>query len=328
MLVRTPQSPPQILPLPQSDNRPLWSVMIPSYNCINYLKKTIESVLIQAESASIMQIEVIDDFSTDGDVNALVQQLGNGRVTFFQQAENVGSLRNFETCINRAKGKYVHILHGDDLVKPGFYKEISKLFNKYPSAGAAFTGCTDIDENDNYLWDSKKILDEPGIIKDWLLQIATGQLLQTPCMVVKREVYENLGSFYAVHYGEDWEMWSRIAANYPTAYTPLKLALYRVHSNNITSKSLRTGQNLKDISKVIDIIQNYLPETLRKSLKKTARMNYSIYASIFSDHIYHTQKNPAAATVQVWEAFKLHPNKRSLKRLIKILLKRAIFYKS
>ncbi|MES2447346.1 MAG: glycosyltransferase [Bacteroidota bacterium] len=328
MLVRTPQTPPQILPLPQSDDRPLWSVMIPSYNCINYLRKTIESVLIQAESATLMQIEVIDDFSTDGDVEALVKELGKGRVGFFQQSENGGSLRNFETCINRAKGKYVHILHGDDLVRPGFYKEITNLFEKYPEAGAAFTGCTEINENDEYLWDSKKILDEPGIIKDWFLQIATGQLLQTPCMVVKREVYENLGSFYAVHYGEDWEMWNRIAAKYPTAYTPLKLASYRVHSNNITGNALKTGQNLKDIAKAIDIIQNYLPENYRKSLKKSARMNYSIYAGILSDHIYHNQKNPAAATVQVWEAFKLHPNKRSLKRLVKIIFKRVIFYKS
>jgi len=31
-------------------------------------------------------------------------------------------------------------------------------------------------------------------------------------MVVKREVYEKLGGFYGVEYGEDWEMWVRIAA--------------------------------------------------------------------------------------------------------------------
>jgi len=328
MLERTPKSPPQIAPLPADPNQPKWSVMIPAYNCIYYLRKTIESVLAQAPDAKQMQIEVIDDFSTDGDVEALVNELGKGRVGFYRQPQNVGSLRNFETCINRAKGKFVQILHGDDLVRPGFYQEIDSLFEKYPEAGAAFTGCSDIDGNDKWLWDSKQVLKEPGIIEDWLLRIAEGQLLQTPCIVVKREVYEKLGGFFAVHYGEDWEMWTRIAANYPVAYSPRKLAYYRVHANNITSNSLTTGQNIKDISTVIDIIQNYLPADKRKELRKKARRNYAIYVGILSDGIYHTQNNPKAAFVQVVQALKLHPSKRTLYRVIKILTKKLIRYET
>lgn len=268
MLERTPKLPPKIEPLPLNVIRPKWSVMIPSYNCIHYLRKTIESVLLQAPSAEEMQIEVIDDFSTDGNVEALVDELSKGRVGFYKQPRNVGSLRNFETCINRSKGTLVHILHGDDLVKPNFYEEIDGLFEKFPDIGAAFTGCTDFDENDVEIWDSKKILSEPGIIENWLLKIAEGQLLQTPCIVVKRNVYEHLGGFFGVHYGEDWEMWTRIAAHYPVAYSPKPLAFYRVHNSNITSNSYRTGQNIKDISTVIDIIQDYLPKEERMKLKK------------------------------------------------------------
>ncbi|PWS33284.1 glycosyltransferase family 2 protein [Pedobacter paludis] len=327
MLERTPKSPPQIKPLGFNSDQPKWSVMIPSYNCIKYLRQTVESVLIQARDMSEMQIEVIDDCSTDGDIEALIEEIGKGRVNFYKQEQNVGSLRNFETCINRAKGKLVHILHGDDLIKPGFYEEIATLFDAHPEAGAAFTGCSDIDEENNWLWDSKQILESKGIINDWLMQIAEGQLLQTPCIVVKREVYERLGSFFGVHYGEDWEMWTRIASNYPTAYSPLKLACYRVHSSNITNNSLRTGQNIRDILTVINIIQQYLPKQKRKELKNRARMNYAIYAGILSDNIYHNQKNPQAAFRQVFEAFKLYPSKRSLYRLIKIIGKRLIRYK-
>lgn len=328
MLERTPKSPPQISKLSLGIDQPKWSVMIPSYNCIHYLRKTITSVLVQAPDEKQMQIEVIDDFSIDGDVEALTYELGKGRVSFYKQPRNVGSLRNFETCINRAKGEYIHILHGDDLVKPGFYNEIEKLFNKYPEIGAAFTGCSDIDEDNKWLWDGKQILDEPGIIDNWVLKLAEGQLLQTPCIVVKREVYEKLGSFYAVHYGEDWEMWTRIAANYPVAYSPNKLAYYRVHTTNITANSFKTGQNINDISTVINIIQNYLPIDKRKELKRKARMNYAIYVSILSDRIYHTQNNPKAALVQVIKAFKLHPSKRILYKVIKILTKILIGYKT
>ncbi|MGB4399434.1 MAG: glycosyltransferase, partial [Daejeonella sp.] len=318
----------QIARLNPSHDRRLWSVMIPSYNCSIYLRKTIASVLLEAPHEHKMQIEVIDDYSSDGDVGALVQELGRGRIAFYRQPENVGSLRNFETCINRSKGKYVHILHGDDLVRPGFYQEVEELFEKHPEAGAAFTGCSDIDDQEKWLWDSPTIMDQPGLITNWLQTIAQGNLLQTPCMVVKREVYEQLGSFFKVHYGEDWEMWIRIAASYPVAYSPKKLAYYRVHDRNITGSSLRTGQNVRDISAVINTIQAYLPTESRKDLKIRARRNYSIYIGILSDRIYHEQNNPRAALVQVIHAFRLYPSRRSLYRLIKILGKRMIGYKN
>src|SRR5688500_18356669 len=211
--------------------------MIPSYNCIQYLSKTIESVLMQDMGPLKMQIEVIDDCSNDGNVEELVKDIGKGRVNFYQQKENVGSLRNFETCINRAKGKYIHLLHGDDLVKKGFYNEIESLFQKFPTIGSAITNYNWVNEKEIENLPSQEILKEPGIIDNWLLKIASKQMVQPPAVVVKRSVYEEIGSFFGVHYGEDWEMWIRIASKYPVGYSPKCLATYRGgHSTNISSE--------------------------------------------------------------------------------------------
>ena len=56
MLERIPNRPPKIEPLLDNLNRPLWSVMIPSYNCIHYLREAINSVLIQALTVEEMFI--------------------------------------------------------------------------------------------------------------------------------------------------------------------------------------------------------------------------------------------------------------------------------
>jgi glycosyltransferase involved in cell wall biosynthesis len=294
--------------------------MIPAYNCLTYLAETIASVLAQDPGPAQMQIAVIDDCSTDGDVAALVQALGKGRVDYFRQPVNVGSLRNFETCLNRSTGQWVHILHGDDRVAVGFYAEIESLFRQHPEAGAAFTNNANlaVGPTGEELTDKPPLTKEAGILKDFLLLIAEGQKLETPSMVVKRSVYEQLGSFFAVHYGEDWEMWARIASHFPVAYSPKCLAQYRYMNNtSISHRYIRQGQNIQDITKIINIIQQYLPKEHRKSLKKDALRYYAEYCMSLADSLYYVDRQAYHAQVKgalgmsqhfsvLYLAFKLH----------------------
>ncbi|MDR3715054.1 MAG: glycosyltransferase [Puia sp.] len=324
---RIPLSPPFIAPVCSNIERPLWSVMIPCYNCTKYLRETIESVLVQDPGPDKMQIEVVDDCSTDADVEALVAEVGRGRVRYFRQPENRGSLRNFETCINRSIGHRVHILHGDDLIKPGYYDEIEKMFGAYPDAAAAFTGYNYIDENGDRMYDNDKLSDEPGIVKDWLSEIAQSQKIQSPSIVVKRSVYEEMGSFYAIHYGEDWVMWVKISSRYPIVHSPALLAKYRVHQSNITGRYFLSGQSMKDIRIAIGIIQDYLPEDKKAKLKNLALKNYSKYFAETSDKVYHEYRKPYLAMRQAIGALKMHVNGTSLYFVVKIYLKLLFKYK-
>jgi glycosyltransferase involved in cell wall biosynthesis len=327
MIDRIPQEPPEIKPVSSHTNRPLWSVMIPTYNCSEYLMDNIRSVLQQDPGAELMQIEVVDDCSTDTDVESLVQEIGKGRVSYYRQPENVGSLRNFETCINRATGHYIHLLHGDDQVSNGFYAEIEMLFTAFPEAGAAFTGFTFVDEQNLRLYNNNELLHEPGLLQNWLHEIARSQLIQPPAMVVKRSVYESLGSFYAVHYGEDWEMWVRIAAHYPVAHSPRNLALYRVHQNNITSRYFLSGQSMTDVLKVLDLIQNFLPPNERASAKRYTKKHLSRYFAYTSDKIYHVFGKPYIALEQSKRAVAMHFNHITFFHLLKMRIKILIGYK-
>lgn len=325
---RIPETPPVILPVSHTTSRPLISVMIPAYNCIHFLQETIESVLKQDAGPDKMQIEVVDDCSTDGDVEALVCRLGKGRVGYFKQPYNKGSLRNFETCLNRAQGQWVHLLHGDDKVKEGFYTEIETLFNKYPSAGAAFTRHTLMDEKGKEYFRINPLVAEvdckEGILDNWLLKIAQRNCLQPPAIVVKRCVYEQLGGFFAVHFGEDWEMWVRIASRYPVAYSPKYLAVYRSHASNITSNSFLTGQNIIDLKKVIGIIQNYLPENQKKQLHQKAKKNTAEYFLRTARRVLHTYQYPKAAFIQAKGALALYPNSKNFYEFARLVCKAGI----
>jgi hypothetical protein len=263
-----------IAPVPGGD-RPQWSVMIPTHDCAGYLRETMTSVLAQDEGPERMQIEVVDDASSDRPED-VVEALGRGRVSFFRQPRNVGHVANLNTCLARSRGRLVHVLHGDDCVRDGFYAALARVLEAEPTAGAAFSRYIAIDEQGD--WTSIAALEQrsPGLIPDWLERIAVGQRLQTPCMVVRREVYERLGGFDGrPQMSEDWEMWVRIAAHYPVAYEPAPLALYRVHSPSLSGRMLRTGENVRDLRRVIEINREHLPpeladEITRRALRETA----------------------------------------------------------
>lgn len=316
MTDRIPEKPPVILPLPEGIERPLWSVMIPVYNCSDYLRETLNAVLVQDLGEALMQIEVVDDGSTDTDVEALVSEIGKGRVGYYRQPQNVGSLRNFETCLNRARGQYIHLLHGDDKVRLGYYAAIQRLFEKFPVAGAAFCGWDAIDEQGELVYHTTIHALEDGIIEDFLERITVRQMLQYVAMTVRRSVYEKLGSFCGVNYGEDWEMWARIGAIYPVAYTPLILADYRLHDNNISSAKFYSGQHLEDINKVFTKIVRYLPPSKRVAAGRKLRNNYTSWVLDTTYESWYNEGNRELVQNQMQAIVRLYGNWSVFKKLL------------
>lgn len=317
---RIPDKPPFINPIARQLEgvMPTWSVMIPVYNCSKYLPFMLQSVLQQCRSEENMQIEIIDDCSTDADVEKMVLDIGKGRVGYYRQASNVGSLWNFQTCIARSKGEYIHLLHGDDLVKPGFYEKMESLFINYPTIGAAFCRYDYIDQNNSWMFDADEEQPVDGILEDWLFRLFCRQRIQTPSIVVKRSVYEDLGSFYAVKYGEDWEMWLRIAEKYLFAYTPNNLASYRIHENSISGQESLSGQNIRDLKHVMDISIGLLPVERRREAMREAKKFYAKYAVRTGSRLWKNSGNADAAKAQIKEALSLHVDEVILFQILKL----------
>ncbi len=295
--------------------------MIPVYNCARYLTETLESVLMQCLPEADMQIEVVDDASTDADVEALVEQVGSGRVKYFRQSENVGSLRNFESCINRSRGRLIHILHGDDRIRSGFYQKLESLLRKHPDAGAAFCGYTYMDEAGNKIFDQEPEMNSDGILPDWLPKIAERNHIQYVAVAVRREVYERLGGFYGVTYGEDWEMWTRIARYYPVAYTPEIMADYRKHTGSISGQKFLNGKYLEDLAYIMSLIQAHLPADQQKIVLKRSKKFYAHYALRIANQLWHLASHRSGAKINIEKALEMHQSPQLYWKVAKLSLK-------
>lgn len=264
------QVPPRtpIAPVPPDASRPRWSVMIPTYKGVRYLGAALESVLAQAPTMDEMQIEVIDDGSPDDHARELVERIAGNRVAFFRKPRNEGLVANFNTCIERSRGELVHILHDDDLVLPGFYRSMEAALGADSSLGAAFCRYIGIDGRDRWRYVSPTLFESSCKIDRPALQLGRRNFIRTPAIVVRRSTYEHIGGFDPrISHTADWEMWVRIAAHTEVWYEDLPLALYREHAGSDTSTLARSGENLRQIRKAIDIFYSYLPEEIRSGCR-------------------------------------------------------------
>ena len=99
-----------------------------------------------------------------------------------------------------------------------------------------------------------------------LEKLYTKQYIQTPSMVVKREVYETIGCFdRRLNCMEDWEMWIRIANNYQIAISNKVLSAYRSHKSNTTHKALRDDTSLEEHQLICDLVDGYVQLKIKKN---------------------------------------------------------------
>ena len=312
--------PPEIARLAPGSNRPLWSVMVPTYNTTPYLRETLTSVLTQDPGPEQIQIEVVDDCSSD-DPQTIIDELAPERIHLHRQPENLGQTGNLNSCIERARGHLVHILHGDDTVRNGFYRTMQQPFHDHPEIGAAFCRHLYVDPS-GHERPAELLQPTSGVLGDAAHQLLTVVDIQPPAVVVKRSTYEDVGGFD----GRAWvmpdlEMWMRIAASYPIWYEAGLLARYHRRRGSITERSARTAATIRGYRAELGLVLQHLEPDCRPAARVVARRRSADWAFTQARELA-AAGDRRAALVQIREAF-VSDWRRASARFAKLLLERA-----
>ena len=280
--------------------------MIPSYNAPDdYLEQTLRSVLAQDPGPGEMQIEVVDDCSPNGPPMDLVNRLAGGRVSLHREPRNLGLAGIWNRCVERARGHWVHILHQDDLVLPGFYAKLRAGADSPAAPGLLFCRYAYLDADGHWLGLSPIEARTAGALNQALERLARQTVIQTPSVVVRRSIYESLGGFRSdLVYTLDWEMWCRVAAKYPVWFEPGILAGYRLHQANATRRLVLEGKDIEDSRKCIGIISNYLPDAATEAQVRRHALKLAALGAAENAWSLFRKKLFAAAFRQFKGAFK------------------------
>lgn len=125
----------------------LVSIITPSYNCSEFIERTITSV--QKQTYTNWEMLITDDCSTDNSVD-IIREIAaqDPRIKLFLLDKNSGAGVARNKSIEQAQGKYIAFLDSDDMWMPDkLEKQIS--FMKTKKCALSYTSMVNVDEQDN-----------------------------------------------------------------------------------------------------------------------------------------------------------------------------------
>lgn len=111
------------------------SLLIPIYNEIKWIERTLQSVIGEAD-----EILICDNASTDG-TSEICQEFAkkHPEVKYIRHKENMGASKNWLYCLDNATGEYVRTVGGHDIISRGSTKSMLKIFEENPDASLVFS---------------------------------------------------------------------------------------------------------------------------------------------------------------------------------------------
>jgi len=232
---------------------PLVSVIMPAYNCEQYVEAAIQSILNQ--SYTNFELLIADDASTDS-TRQKIDAITDSRIRRFHDTANKGYLGASNALMPHALGAFITFQDADDYAHPGRLEKLVNAFREQPGVSVIGSNVTKVDMNDIPFSVSDYPQTHAGIQERFInyKTVMTGSAL-----MVRKEVIEALG-FYNPYFSrlgwEDVYWYSVILKHYKAANIPEALYFYRANpgsaSRTYKSDVTEVGHDL-----IIDLYRKF-----------------------------------------------------------------------
>ena len=227
--------------------QPLVSIVFTSFNHKEYLKQALDSLINQ--SYTNYEIIIVDDCSTDGSQEILLQYDQLEKVSLKLQTINSGSyVKASNYGASFAKGAYLLFAQCDDFSSPNQLENLVKAFSLSPSIGVVWSKSNMVNKEgivfeDDFKGREKKFTDQcksdvlmdGGEMRRFLSYSCV--LPNLSAALIKKELYELVGGLsekYQV--ASDWAFWLYLSEITDFYYLASPLNNFRQHETTIRSK--------------------------------------------------------------------------------------------
>lgn len=294
--------------------QPRVSAIITAYNCAHYLGDAIKSVL--AQTYPISEIVVIDDGSTD-DVPSALAPFASAGIRYVRQ-ENQGPSSARNRGIRETSGDVVAFLDGDDMWAEDKTARQIAYMDAHPEVALVSGSWLRWKPASNeYTMGYRR--GGARTNKRTQQDIMVRNVIGNPSMVlVKRQVVIEAGLFDpSLRWGEDWELWIRIAARAPVAFLrdSKPVVIYRMHPAGLTHE-----KRWEQFSRYIRISQRAIstsnPVWRRPILLARAWSSVELDRALYSlNHDFLRQQQ----LLHAWQTLLLYPFENTRKKVHVVL---------
>lgn len=193
-------------------DRPFFSVVVPTYNRADLIIETIRS--LQKQDYEHYEIIVVDDGSTDN-TEEVIRKLADHRTRYFKKANaERAAARNYGA--REAKGDYVNFFDSDDLALPNHLAEAAKVIAQRSNPEWLHVG---------YAWATteREVFRTIDYFSGETLNevLPKGNPLSCNSVFLRKDII--LGFPFnenrALSASEDYELWLRLGARFPLYYS-------------------------------------------------------------------------------------------------------------
>jgi len=235
----------------------MFSVIIPTYNRLELLKRAINSVLNQ--SFQEFEIIVIDDCSSDGTWEWL-KSIENTKIKSYINDKNKGLSYNRNHGVNQSKFEYIAFLDDDDFWFKNHLSEHTKLIKRYPDAGmycnsySINLGNRKVDA----IHDNKFLNDTITEFNEFKCFKNTNALCAPSTVVLKKAIFNEIGGFNPkTTVLEDVEFYIKLGGKYSIVYNDIVTIEYAQNIGNHLSLNHVHLKTLPDLNKYLELENKY-----------------------------------------------------------------------
>ena len=287
------------------------SAVIPAYNSAEFIAAAVDSILKQ--TCPVAEIIVVDDGSVDATERIVRSLPGNVR---YHKQSNQGPSAARNQGIKMAGGDWIAFLDADDQWTPDKIEKQLATLARYPELQLIAGDMAEID--------SQNLLLTPSVLaKHQLLQgfrqlggqpvpnalaaLLKKNFIPTGTVLVRRDAVLAAGLFNeSIRFGEDLELWAKIAARHAITCLPEILMLRRLHGNNATQL---TGRMLADLVKVMQSLSSAVAAELRQQGLNPQQLVAGSYADL--GYWYFSINDYGAAKPALWASLRAAVNRRA-----------------
>jgi glycosyltransferase involved in cell wall biosynthesis len=258
---------------------PWLSVVVPWWDRQAYVAETLDSMARQTDQS--FECIVVDQ-GHDSSLGLIDAHAGRFNYRIVYAPEHADWMSKTNVGFRQARGRYVCMLHTDDVWKPDRVARLRAAHERHPEAGLLFHAVRFVGPAGRALgeWRAPLPADQLLSSADVVRHLIVQNFISCPAPVLRRDLV-GAGIDSSLWYTGDWDLYLRVAIATSSVYLDEPLADFRLHTASLTMQRSRASDDFRQqLDQILERFATAVPRAERGRLLRIARFSNAVNVAL------------------------------------------------